>query len=99
VARQALIEACHLLDRGKATEEIVDVLTDFAREVAPADATLREWDGLRRRLELGMRGIRRRPWYAAAAIRRRLRHEISLRRWSRTGVWEATRPMRRATKR
>jgi glycosyltransferase involved in cell wall biosynthesis len=90
LARDALRKACHLYDRGKATEGSIATLTALAREVAPGDAALPEWRQLRRRSDLGMHRVPSRPWYVAAAIRRRLQHEIAYRRWTRTGAWERT---------
>jgi Glycosyl transferase family 2 len=88
LAREALQRACHLFDRGKATEQSVATLVGFAREVQPVDANLPAWGALRRRTELGVHGVRRRPWYTAAAVRRRLQGEIRYRRWTRTGAYE-----------
>jgi Glycosyl transferase family 2 len=96
LAREALQRACHLFDRGKATEQSVSTLVAFAREVEPVDATLPEWRSLRRRTELGLQGVRRRPWYTAAAVRRRLHGEIRYRRWSRTGAYERNGNSRKA---
>jgi hypothetical protein len=91
IARDALRSACHLFDRGRATEESVASLVKIASETAPADALLAEWRRLRRREALGVESVRRRPWYAAAAARRRLEFEISYLRWKRNGVWESDR--------
>jgi glycosyltransferase involved in cell wall biosynthesis len=87
LARDALQTACHLYDRGRATEESIALLTALARDKAPAAVTADEWRALRRRAELGAPGVRRRPWYTAAALRRRLRNEIEYRRWARSGVY------------
>ena len=90
LARDALRSACHLYDRGKASEETVAALTAFARERAPDYATLPEWRALQRRADLGMSRVQRRPRYVAAAAWRRLRHESMRRRWARTGAYERT---------
>ena len=91
VARDALRSACHLFDRGRASEETVTALTDLACELAPDYATLPEWRGLRRRADLGMSRVQRRPWYVATAACRRLRYEMMKRRWVRTGAFGRTR--------
>ena len=91
LARDALDRACHLYDRGNATQESVGILVDFAREVEPPGVTLPGWRAVRRRSELGPARVRRRPWYTAAALRRRLRNEIMHLRWTRTGAWEPAR--------
>lgn len=93
VARDALRSACHLFDRGRASEQTVAALTALARELAPDYATLPEWRGLQRRADLGMSSVQRRPWYVAAAGCRRLRQETMSRRWVRTGSWERTRAL------
>lgn len=91
LARDALDRACHLFDRGNATKESVAILVDFAREMEPPGVTLPGWRAVRRRSELGPARVRRRPWYTAAALRRRLRNEIMHLRWTRTGAWEPAR--------
>lgn len=96
LAREALERACHLFDRGKATDRAVTTLVAFAREVEPLDAALPEWRALRRRTRLGPQGVRRRPWYTAAAVRRRLHGEIRYHRWSRTGAYERNGSSRKA---
>ena len=88
IAREALRSACHLYDRGKATGEMVTALTRVAREVAPVEAVSRDWRRLERRSALGAESVQRRPWYVAAAIRRRLEHEFKTRRWTRTGSYD-----------
>ena len=93
MARDALRSACHLFDRGRASEQTVAALTAFACELAPDYATLPEWRGLQRRADLGMSSVQLRPWYAAAAVCRRLRYETMKRRWVRTGAWERTRAL------
>ena len=91
VARDALRTACHLLDRGRANDQIVANLSTLARELAPDYATLPEWRGLQRRVGLGMSRVQRRPWYLAAAVRRRVHDDIMKRRWARSGSYERSR--------
>ena len=71
LAREALRDACHRYDRGKASDASVAALVAFARAVEPSGAALGEWKGLRRRVRLGAERVKRRPWYVAAALRRR----------------------------
>jgi hypothetical protein len=85
IAREALTQACHLYDRGRATGELVTGLTELASEAMPVEALPREWRRLERRSALGAAHVHHRPWYVAAAIRRRLEHEVNRRRWRRTG--------------
>jgi glycosyltransferase involved in cell wall biosynthesis len=96
LAREALDRACHLFDRGKATGQSLATLVAFAREVEPIDARLPHWRALRRRTELGAYGVRRRPWYTAAAVRRRVQGEIRYYRWTRTGAYERSGNSRKA---
>lgn len=93
LARDALRSACHLYDRGRANEETVAALTAIARELAPDYAALPEWRSLQRRADVGTESVRRRPWYIAAAINRRLHSETMKRRWMRTGVHQRTRAL------
>ena len=93
VARDALRSACHLFDRGRADDQTVADLIALARKLAPDCEVLPEWRALQRRTELGISRVQRRPWYVAAAVRRRLRHETMRRRWVRTGSWERTRAL------
>jgi hypothetical protein len=94
LAREALRTACHMLDRGKATEESVETLTGFALEADPAGKDLSEWRQFERRLSLGPARVRRRPWFAATALRRRITWELRYRRWTRTGVYSGSRGSR-----
>lgn len=87
IAREALRRACHLYDRGKATEAKVSRLTRIAREAAPVEDVASDWRRLERRSALGARRVQRRPWYVAAAIWRRLENEFKVRRWARTGSY------------
>lgn len=93
VARDALSSACHLFDRGRASEETIAALTALACEIEPDYAVLPEWRGLQRRIALGEASVQRRPWYAAAAVGRRVRSERMKRRWTRSGVHERTRAL------
>ena len=93
LARDSLRSACHLFDRGRASEQSVAAMTALARELAPDYTTLPEWRGLKRRADLGMSRVQRRPWYVAAAVGRRLRYETMKWRWMRTGAWERTRAL------
>jgi hypothetical protein len=91
LAREALQSACHELDRGKATPASLEALTELAREIAPEGLELQGWNQLRRRTAVGIDRVKRRPWYVAAALRRRLRNELRHRRWARTGVYSPSR--------
>jgi glycosyltransferase involved in cell wall biosynthesis len=87
MAREALRAACHLYDRGRATDELVAPLTQFAREVAPLEAAPHDWRRVERRAALGAERLRRRPWYLTGVIRRRLEHKFNARLWARTGSY------------
>lgn len=91
IARDALVSACHLMDRGRASQEAIDTLVELARAVEPDGPRLREWGQLERRTRIGLHAVHRRPWFVAAALRRRVRLELRRRRWHRHGVWERDR--------
>ncbi|HWK26860.1 MAG TPA: glycosyltransferase family 2 protein [Solirubrobacter sp.] len=93
IARDALREACHLLDRGKATEDVLERLVTIAGEVEPAGGRLRGWRQLERRRALDIDRVSSRPWYVAAALGRRLRNELRYLHWTRTGVYGPSRPL------
>jgi hypothetical protein len=96
LARGALRDACHRYDRGKASDASVAALVAFATAVEPSGAALGEWTRLRRRVRLGPERVKRRPWYVAAALRRRALWEIRRRRWAATGVYERGHGLREA---
>lgn len=89
LARQALWRASRAVDRGlssNAEADAVDELVAFARYVHPQASHLREWRGLqvRRRIGAGRSGWF--PPFIATGAAHRLRGQVALARWARTGV-------------
>lgn len=86
LARDALWRACRSMDGGRAEQEPVAELVEFALEVYPAASGLREYQGLRWRRAVGDRIPTRVRRVLPSAALRRARHELWWRRWERTGV-------------
>lgn len=93
IAREALRNACHRFDRGRADGRALESLVALALRLDPACASSVEWRALQRRAALGSARVPRRPRYLAAAARHRLDYEIKRRRWARTGTFNRTRPL------
>ena len=89
LAREALVDACHVYDRGRAdAEQLAGGLLAFALECDPSIKEGSLASALARRRRLGPTRVRRRPWHVAVAAYRSLRMRSAFRRWHRTGVYE-----------
>jgi glycosyltransferase involved in cell wall biosynthesis len=89
LARQALWRASRAVDRGQASAtdgDVVDELVAFALEVHPRAERLREWHGLALRRRLGAGRSAWFPPFLATGVAHRLRGQVALARWARTGV-------------
>lgn len=93
IAREALRNARHRFDRGRADEHAVTSLVALALRLEPACTASPEWRALQRRVALGSARPAHRPGCLAAAARHRLDYEIKRRRWARTGTFNRTRPL------
>jgi hypothetical protein len=87
LADEALAGACRAYDRGRTGSVDVQGYIDFALDTFPEARQLPHWRALQRRQRLGVRLAPIPPFFTATVIRRRLRWEISYRRWQRTGLW------------
>lgn len=86
LARDALRRAGRAYDKGKTDVEPVDELVEFAREAVGAVDRLPEWHTLRLRQRLGVRRASAlRPLVLTAAARR-VRRDLRVLRWERSGV-------------
>lgn len=90
LAREALDRAAYEYDRGRAPARSVGPLVDFALETDPDARDLPQWAALARRMAAGERWFRRRPWLLLRPVRRVLTDRCRQRRWSRTGLYDAT---------
>jgi Glycosyl transferase family 2 len=86
IARQALDDACHAYDRGRAGQEPIEELIALAFDAWPAAVSLPEWRALKRRRRVGVRHAHLMPPFVAHAALRRLRKERRWARWRRHGL-------------
>jgi hypothetical protein len=86
LAREALDQACHAYDRGRAGREPIEELVELARDTWPAATSLPEWRALRRRRRVGERRAHLLPPFVARAALRRARNERRWARWRRLGI-------------
>jgi glycosyltransferase involved in cell wall biosynthesis len=87
LADEALADACRAYDRGRTGTVDVQSYIDFALDTYPEARQLPHWRALQRRQWVGARLAPIPPLFTAAVVSRRLRWEISYRRWQRTGQW------------
>ena len=87
LADEALADACRAYDRGRTGVVNVQSYIDFALDTCPEARQQPHWRALQRRQRLGVRLAPIPPFFTATVVRRRLRWEISYRRWQRTGLW------------
>lgn len=87
LADEALADACHAYDRGQTRAVNVTDYIEFALATCPEAGQLPHWRALQRRQRVGARLAPIPPLFTAAVVGRRLRWEISYRRWQRTGQW------------
>lgn len=87
LADEALELACRAYDRGRTGTVDVQKYIDFALDTCPEARQLPHWQALQRRQRLGARLAPIPPFFTATIVCRRLRWEISYRRWQRTGFW------------
>ena len=73
--------------RSKSASEMVTAQTGVVSDVPPVEVLSLEWRRLERRTGLGVERDQRRPWYASAAITRRLEHELKARPTTWTGSY------------
>jgi glycosyltransferase involved in cell wall biosynthesis len=86
LARDALRRAGRAYDKGQVDEHPVDELVEFAHEATGDLASLPEWHTLKFRQWLGQRRASAlRPLVLTAAARR-VRRELRVKRWERSGV-------------
>lgn len=85
LAAEALEDACHYLDRGRASAALIADLVEFARMSWPELDSLPPWSALCRRRSCV--DPSRNPRFVAQAVRRRVRNELRYRHWSRWGVY------------
>jgi glycosyltransferase involved in cell wall biosynthesis len=86
IAREALDQAAHTFDRGRASPELTEQLASLALETWPQVRSTREWRALARRRFVGERYARYIPPFIAHAGFRRLRGEWRKARWRRLGI-------------
>jgi glycosyltransferase involved in cell wall biosynthesis len=86
VAADALTQASHAYDRGRADPEFIAALIARARSIYPEVEQLRPWPGLRLRQRLGPGIVHRLPPFVAIALSRRLKKQLAYRRWTKTGL-------------
>jgi glycosyltransferase involved in cell wall biosynthesis len=86
IARQALDEACHAYDRGRADKVPVEELIALALDTWPTATSLSEWRALARRRRVGTGYAHWIPPFVARAALRRLRKERLNTRWRRHGI-------------
>jgi len=86
LATVALDKTCQAYDRGRTDTFPVDELIEFAQELWPDYASLREWKALTRRRQVGPRLAPLVPPFAAHAAYRRAALEMERFLWRRTGV-------------
>ena len=87
LADEALANACRAYDRGRTGAVDVQSYIDFAFETYPEARQLPHWRALQRRQRIGTRLAPIPPLFTGTVISRRLRWEISYRKWQRTGQW------------
>lgn len=86
LALKALDAACHLVDRGRSTPQLLEELTEFAEETWPGVTGSRRWRQLERRRRMGTAKARLFPPFITHALFRRVRYEYNAYRWRRRGV-------------
>jgi hypothetical protein len=86
LAAEALEQAFHAYDRGRAGSEDVPGLVRFGRETFPGAELLPQWRALQRRQRVGARWAHYVPPFVASAVGRRFRNEFRYARWARTGI-------------
>jgi hypothetical protein len=87
LADEALSDACRAYDRGRTGSINVQDYIDFALDTYPETPQLPHWRALQRRKRVGTRLAAIPPFFTATVVSRRLRWEMSYRRWQRTGLW------------
>ena len=87
LADEALTSACRAYDRGRTGTVDVQSYIDFALDTCPEARQLPQWRALQRRQRVGARLAPIPPLFTGTVVSRRLRWEISYRRWQRTGQW------------
>lgn len=87
LADEVLGEACRAYERGRTGSIDVQEYIDFASSTYPQVPDLPNWRALQRRRRVGARIAAVPPLFTGSVVRRRLRWEISYRRWQRTGQW------------
>jgi glycosyltransferase involved in cell wall biosynthesis len=87
LADEALADACRAYDRGQTGTVNIQDYIDFAVATCPEARQLPHWRPLQRRQWVGARLAPIPPFFTATVACRRLRWEISYRRWQRTGLW------------
>lgn len=88
LAAKALDGACRSYDGGRVLTAEVAALEELAMSIyGPAAKELPEWHGLQKRRRFGASRARYWPPFLVTAVRRRLREEISRRRWVRGAEW------------
>lgn len=86
LARQALDYSSHAYDRGRAADEPIDELVEFALDTWPQATSLSEWRALARRRRVGERYAPLTPPFVARAALRRVQNERRWARWRRHGI-------------
>ena len=86
LASEALDDACHAYDRGRARVEPIDAYVAFAIDACRDTQALPLWQRLERRRRIGARWSRYYPPFALEALLRRLNAELRTARWWRDGV-------------
>lgn len=87
LADEALADACRAYDSGRTGIVDVQSYIDFALATCPEARQLPHWRALQRRQRVGAKLAPIPPLFTATVVSRRLRWEISYRRWQRTGQW------------
>lgn len=87
LADEALADACRAYDRGRTDAVSVQDYVDFALATYPEARQLPHWRALQRRRRIGARLAPVPPFFTATVVCRRVRWELSYRRWQRTGLW------------
>jgi hypothetical protein len=86
LAAEALTHACRLYDRGRTKADCVDDYVDFALATFPGARTLPQWRALSWRITVGFRFAPMVPTFVASALGRRIKANLSYKRWERTGL-------------
>jgi hypothetical protein len=87
LASEALTTAYHSYDRGRVTAENIESYVEFALTTYPQTRQLPQWRALQRRQRVGERLAPAVPPFAASVVWRRVRWEVSHRKWQRTGIY------------